>query len=175
MSDPLTLEDAHVKAPCGYDDAIELAAEVVKEFEQGPDGGFAKELYECPGGEWTIGYGHAMRNDTERQFFEAGCDEATADRLLTQDLAKAADAVHTFVKYGLTVHQKAALISFAFNVGRTNFGTSTLVRKVNAGAIDEVPRELARWKYAKKKVLAGLVRRRHAETLMGEPWVQKHA
>lgn len=60
-------------------------------------------------------------------------------------------------------YQKAALISFAYNVGIGNLQSSTLLRKLNAGQHDSACEELSKWVYAKKKKLNGLVSRRSDE------------
>lgn len=60
-------------------------------------------------------------------------------------------------------YQKAALISFAYNVGTGNLQTSTLLKKLNAGNHDAACDELSKWVYAKKKKLNGLVSRRSEE------------
>lgn len=70
----------------------------------------------------------------------------------------------------MTVHvpyssdwQKAALISFAYNVGIGNLKSSTLLRKLNAKDYDGACNELTKWVYANKKKLPGLVSRRGEE------------
>jgi lysozyme len=62
-----------------------------------------------------------------------------------------------------TPERLAALIDFAFNLGAGALKTSTLRRRVNAGAWDAVPTELRKWVLAGGRRLPGLVRRREAE------------
>lgn len=57
----------------------------------------------------------------------------------------------------------AALTSFDYNVGKTKFRTSTLLRKLNAGDIKGACNQLSRWIYDNGRKLRGLVRRREAE------------
>jgi len=47
-----------------------------------------------------------------------------------------------------------------------------MLRVLNEGKYDEVPTQMKRWNKVKGKVLAGLTRRREAESLMfeGKPW-----
>lgn len=59
-----------------------------------------------------------------------------------------------------------ALVSFAFNVGEEALKSSTLLKKHLAGDHDGAGREFARWNKAGGKVLAGLVKRRAAETAL---------
>lgn len=73
------------------------------------------------------------------------------------------------VKVNLTDSQKAALLSFTFNVGKQKFCSSTLVRKANMGyPSTEWCRELSRWVYAGGRQLPGLVTRRATERRMCE-------
>ena len=68
----------------------------------------------------------------------------------------------------LTEGQKAAFVSFAFNVGNKAFCGSTLVRKANAGDLAGACAELSRWTYAGGRQLPGLIKRRAAEREMCE-------
>lgn len=60
-------------------------------------------------------------------------------------------------------YQKAAFISFTYNVGEGAFAKSTLLRKKNAGDDVGACEELSRWKYAGGKVVKGLENRRENE------------
>ncbi len=68
----------------------------------------------------------------------------------------------------LTEGQKAAFVSFAFNVGNKAFCGSTLARKANAGDLAGACAELSRWTYAGGRQLPGLIKRRAAEREMCE-------
>ena len=85
--------------------------------------------------------------------------------MLYADLAKHADDL-SCIKQQLSDHQKAAILSFTFNVGRANMCGSTLVRKINAGDIVGGCNELTRWDFAAGKRLPGLTKRREAERQM---------
>ena len=89
------------------------------------------------------------------------------EEMLYKDLAKHADALDC-IRQPLTDGQRAAFVSFAFNVGEGAFCGSTLVRKANAGDIDGACAELSRWTYADGKQLPGLVKRRAAERQLCE-------
>lgn len=67
------------------------------------------------------------------------------------------------IKHPLTDNQKAAFLSFAFNVGNKAFCDSTLARKANAGDMAGACAELSRWTRAGGRELPGLVKRRAAE------------
>lgn len=81
---------------------------------------------------------------------------------LAEDLVEHADALKC-INRNLTDGQKAAFVSFAFNVGNGAFCGSTLARKANAGDMAGACAELSRWTYAGGKQLPGLIKRRQVE------------
>jgi lysozyme len=137
--------------------------------------GFYHAAYRCPAGVWTIGYGHS-RGVTPGDHIS----EARAHELLIEDLEAAARIVDRAVTVPLKPYQRAALVSFAFNVGGGAKGVkdgfamlksgqpSTLLRKLNAGDYEGAAAELPKWTKAAGTVLAGLVLRRRMERLMFE-------
>ena len=126
---------------------------LIKEFE-----GLRLKAYLCPGGVWTIGYGHTAGVKPGMVI-----TEAQAEEYLKADLI-------AFERYlnglGLALNQNQfdALISFIYNVGTGNFSNSTLLRKVRVYPQDNsIMDEFLRWVYSKGRVLPGLQRRRLAE------------
>ena len=126
---------------------------LIKEFE-----GLRLKAYKCPGGVWTIGYGHTAGVKPGKVI-----SKAQAEEYLKADLI-------AFERYlnglGLALNQNQfdALISFIYNVGTGNFSNSTLLRKVRANPQDNsIMDEFLRWVYSKGRVLPGLQRRRLAE------------
>ena len=89
------------------------------------------------------------------------------ETMLYGDLLKHADALNC-IKTPLTDNQKAAFLSFAFNVGNGAFCKSTLARKANAGDLMGACAELSRWVMAGGRELPGLVKRRAAERQLCE-------
>ena len=130
---------------------------LIKRFE-----GFAPEIYICPGGWPTIGYGHVV-HDAERDQFADGIDEATAEELLRRDVEAAERAALRLIWVPLEDGQLDALASFSFNLGAGALQRSTLRRKVNREEHGDVPHEFGRWVWAGGRKLKGLVRRREAE------------
>ena len=124
--------------------------------------GLAPEIYVCPGGWPTIGYGHVVR-DAERERFADGIDETEAETLLRRDVATAEQAVLRLIRVPLEDGRFDALCSFTFNLGAGALQRSTLRRKVNRGEHDAVPAEFGRWVWAGGRKLKGLMRRREAE------------
>ena len=91
--------------------------------------------------------------------------------MLYGDLLKHAQALDC-IKHPLTDGQKAAFVSFAFNVGNKAFCDSTLARKANAGDMAGACAELSRWTRAGGRELPGLVKRRAAERELCERGLQ---
>ena len=85
--------------------------------------------------------------------------------MLYGDLLKHAQALDC-ITHPLTDGQKAAFVSFAFNVGNKALCDSTLARKANAGDMAGACAELSRWTRAGGRELPGLVKRRAAEQAM---------
>lgn len=121
------------------------------------------KAYKCPSGIPTIGWGH-----TKGVLPSMTCSEAEAENWLAEDIERAESAVRIKVDVSLNENQFSALVSFVFNVGVTNFISSTLLRVLNEGRHESVPAELRRWVYGrdrfgKKIQLPGLVTRRNKE------------
>ena len=128
--------------------------EIIKQFED-----LRLEAYKpTPNDVWTIGWGHTK---TAKPGMTITRDEA--DALFYLDVKWAEEVVDKLVKVDLNDNQREALVSFVFNIGETNFRSSTLLRKLNAGDYEGAANEFPKWKFQKGKVLKGLVRRRAEE------------
>jgi lysozyme len=128
--------------------------DLIKSFE-----GCSLSAYKCPAGVWTIGYGHTGSNVTQG----VKITQEQAENMLKQDLAIHCNNVSRLVKVPLNQNQFDALVSFEYNVGYSAFASSTLLKLLNQKKYKESAEQFDLWKYAGKKVLAGLVRRRQAE------------
>lgn len=128
---------------------------LTKSFE-----GLELKAYQDSVGVWTIGYGHTG-TDVKRGLV---ITEPQADILLAADVAWAVTAVNKAVTSAIDQNQFDAMVDFTFNLGAANFTSSTLLRLVNAGDFTGAAAQFIRWNKAKGKVLAGLTRRRQAET-----------
>ena len=118
--------------------------------------GFSPELYICPAGHPTIGYGHLVRED-EKARFSGAITENEARTLLKQDVEVAERAVLRLIDVPLSDGQFDALVSFTFNLGAGALQRSTLRRKVNCEEHAEVPTEFLRWVWARGRKLGGLI------------------
>lgn len=141
---------------------INVAAALCKRFE-----GFRSRPYLCPAGVPTIGYGatHYL-NGVRVTLKDPPITQEMAERLLLAQLER----VYLPQVFRLCpalrqqpAERVAAIIDFTFNLGAGNLGTSTLRRRINAGAWALVPHELAKWVFAAGQRLRGLALRRDAE------------
>ncbi len=138
--------------------ALALAVPLVVTFE-----GYVPWAHRDPIGRLAACYGHDDQTMTPGKRFTA----AECRAMLDQDLLKHAEALDC-IKRPLTDGQKAAFLSFAFNVGNSAFCKSTLARKANAGDLMGACAELSRWVMAGGRELPGLVKRRAAERQLCE-------
>lgn len=132
----------------------EKGIDLIKQFE-----GCRLAAYKCPGGVWTIGYGHTgidVSPDLE-------ITQQEAERLLKSDLIIHCNNVEKLVKVPLNQNQFDALVSLEYNIGYGAFKNSTLLKLLNEKKYKEAAEQFERWKYEGGKVLAGLVRRREKE------------
>lgn len=117
--------------------------------------------YTDPIGIVTACAGHTATAVLGRPYSREECET-----LLVDDLIDHAEGVDGCTN-DLTTGQRAAAISFAFNVGVSKFCGSTFARRLN----DKEPgacAELDRWTLAAGKQLPGLVKRRAAERAICE-------
>lgn len=132
--------------------------QIIKESET-----LRTKAYRCPSGIPTIGWGHI-----KSVLITMTCSEAEAENWLAEDIEWAERVVRMKVDVPLNENQFSALVSFVFNVGVTNFISSTLLRLLNEGLYESAPTELRKWIYGrdrlgKKIQLPGLVTRRNRE------------
>lgn len=132
---------------------LHKAAEIIKCFE-----GCEFKAYKCPAGVWTIGYGH-----TDGVHEGQEITQLEADDFLMGDMLDADNCVSDWCEVDLTDEQRAACISFVFNLGCKAFKTSTLLRLLNDGDYDGAAKQFGRWTKAGGVTLSGLVKRREAE------------
>ena len=137
----------------------ERGIEIVKRFE-----GISTKPYLCPANVWTVGYGATVGSDGRPidPDMEA-VSEHEAEALLLRDLESSEGWVSWLIKTALTENQFSALTSFTFNVGAGALQRSTLIMKLNRGEVQGAADEFPKWKFANKRILAGLIRRRAAE------------
>lgn len=132
---------------------------LLKKFE-----GCKLKAYRCPAGILTIGYGHTSAAGEPLVKEGMTITQAEAEVILRRDLGRYEEPVAALVKVQLEQNQFDVLVDFAYNAGVGNLKSSTLLKKVNAGDFEAVPKELMKWTKGGGKELPGLVRRRQAES-----------
>lgn len=158
-------------------DICQAGIDLVKAFEGIPDGDSSTvniDPYLDPIQIWTIGWGHAIRQngrflrgslDRAAAFalYPGGITKTQAESLLAADLMDVGRDVQPLVKVTLSDNEFAALVSFAFNLGINNLKTSTLLRELNEGDRGAAADQFSRWVLAGGVKMDGLVKRRKAE------------
>jgi lysozyme len=118
--------------------------------------------YQDQVGVWTIGYGHTGSEVCAGMTITP----EDAQALLARDVSNAAAFVNQIVQVDLTQEEFDALVDFVFNLGVGAFERSTLLRLLNAGEFAAAAAQFALWDRAGGAVVAGLLRRRQAETAL---------
>ena len=135
---------------------------IAKAFE-----GYFARPYICPAGIATIGWGATRYPDGRRVMLQdPPVTEEEAMSLLLWELEGCSRSVSRLCPALLTDEGRfGAIVDFAFNLGAGRLQASTLRRKINQLAWDEVPGQLLKWVYGGGRKLPGLVRRRQAEAV----------
>jgi lysozyme len=139
----------------------EECVELVAKWE-----GFREDAYLCPAGVWTIGYGTTRWPDGRRVKSGEKITRKVADGMMRLHLRDFASEVDRLVDVPLTTHERAALISFTYNVGSSAFASSTLRKLLNEGDRAGAAEQFRRWNKAGGQVSQGLINRRAEEAAM---------
>lgn len=132
---------------------VRLAVDFIRGWE-----GERLKAYQCSAGVWTIGVGHTKgvkEGDVITQ--------EESERIFLEDLESFKKEMAPLIKVDVTEGQFIALMSFVFNLGLTNFMTSTLLKRLNVGDFPGAAYEFPKWKYAGGEEVRGLLLRRKAE------------
>lgn len=107
----------------------------------------------------TICDGHTGKDIVPgRRYSDAECDALTS-----ADLQRIARQVDPHIRVPTTETQRAAIYSWAYNVGATAAINSTLLKKLNSHDYSGACAELKRWVYAGGQKWRGLMNRRDVE------------
>lgn len=129
--------------------------------------GLRLQAYQDAAGVWTIGYGHTGAVGNKPLGPGVRITESEAEELLVGDLAVFESRMVTLLRRPATQDQWDALVSLAYNIGLGNLRSSTVLRRFNAGAVQEAADAFLLWTKVRRgnrlESLAGLERRRRAE------------
>jgi len=139
-----------------------IAAAISGAFLVAPSEGYHTTTYLDPVNIITSCYGHTGSDLKKGQVFT---QEECLDQF-AEDLQEADAAVNDVIHVPLTIWQRAALISFTYNVGEDNLRKSSLAKEFNQEEYDKGCDQLLSWVYANKKKLRGLEERRKLERSM---------
>ena len=138
----------------------ESGYKLIQEFE-----GLSLVPYLCSAKVATIAYGSTFYPSGKKVTMQdQPISLATAKWMLKETADKFATDVDKLIKANLNQNQFNAIVSFAFNLGLTSLGRSTLLKKVNINPNDPtIAAEFLKWNKAGGKVLNGLTKRRAKE------------
>ena len=157
---------------------------LVKHFEGIHDGDLSAiglQPKMCPSGVWTVGYGHALTDQSghflrgqsgeEEAYRQYGyLTEQGAEALLEQDLNEFSHDVERLLQAPAMSNEFGAMVSLAYNIGINSFAKSSVLRNFNAYHKLLAADAFLLWNKAtvngKRVILPGLVRRRQAERLL---------
>jgi len=152
MALSLSLRNKIIAAASGG--ALAIAAAMIPALE-----GDEHKPYQDITGVWTVCYGHTGPDIIRSKNYT----ESECKTLLDKDLQPFSRSVARSVKVPATEYQKAALITFSYNVGISAFEKSTLLKDLNAKRYQQACNGLRNWVYAGGKKWQGLINRREVE------------
>jgi lysozyme len=132
--------------------AVALAIPVVAYWE-----GLENDPYKDIVGVTTVCYGET-KGVQQRRYSDAECAE-----MLQRRLAEFDAEMSRCITGDVPLHVRAAVVSWAYNVGSDAACGSTLIRKLNAGDVAGACAELDRWVMAGGRRVKGLENRRRDE------------
>lgn len=156
-------------------DVLALAKPLIKQFE-----GFAAKPYLCPAGKPTIAWGcttYPSGKAVAMGDYPQGIPDDFAGVCLVSAMLRTLGQLKPLLTRSPTVHQAAALLCLAYNVGvgchdgvKGDIADSTLLEAFNAGDFESAASRFLDWDKAHVSgvltVLPGLKKRREAERVL---------
>ncbi len=88
--------------------------------------GLRLKAYTSPAGGWLIGYGHATNVTPDMTV-----TETEAEAFLRKDLVTIEQEIKTALKVPVNANEFSAMVVLAYNIGKDQFATSSVLRKFN--------------------------------------------
>jgi len=152
----------------GDDAVFAICTPLIKQFE-----GFRGAPYKDSAGIPTIGYGTILYPPPPQgsgksvTMADAAISEAQATQYLQYQMALKSKQIAPLLQKPASLHQAAAMLSLTYNIGSGAFGSSTVLRKFNAGDLQGSADAFLMWDKAtvngEKVVVDGLHNRRVQE------------
>jgi lysozyme len=147
----------------GDDQVFPLCIDIIKEFE-----GFGAKPYLDSAGIPTIGNGTIRYPDGKAvAMTDPPVSAAEAEKYLIFEMKDKGAKLAASLEKSATLHQAAAMLSLAYNIGVSAFCSSTVLKKFNVGDIAAAADAFLMWDKAKVKgkltVIPGLHNRRVRE------------
>jgi lysozyme len=136
---------------------IDVATPFIKEFES-----CSLTAYHGAAdrpGLWSIGWGQTGPDIVEGTVWT----QDQCDLCLAADINSLGDEVDGLVSVPINENQKAALVSFVYNLGVASLQHSTLLAMLNASNYLGAALQIPLWNHANGAIVPGLTRRRTAE------------
>ena len=145
---------------------------LIKHYEGCPQSNGKAVSYRCAANKATIGYGSLKLIDGSPVKDDMSITMEEAEELLLHEMEEYEGYINDMVSVDLKQCEFSALVCWVFNLGPSNFASSTLKKKLEAKDWDDIPYQIKRWNKVQGKILEGLVRRREAEALLfqGKDW-----
>jgi lysozyme len=142
---------------------LPLAEPIIKQFE-----GMKLSPYLDSAGIPTIGWGTIQYPNGQRvTMADPAITEDYAEQCLEYEISLKSAAISGCLTEVPTIHQAAAMLSLAYNIGTSAFSTSTVLKEFNAGNIQAAAAAFLLWDKAhvngQPVVIQGLLNRRQAE------------
>lgn len=147
----------------GDAEVFPLVEPIIKQFE-----GYSATPYLDSVGVATIGWGTTVYPDGHSvTMADPAITQDYAEECLTFEMSEKSDALSDCLTAMPSLHQAAAMLSLAYNIGQQAFATSTVLRDFNAGDIQGAANAFLLWDKGHVNgqlvVIPGLLNRRQAE------------
>ena len=114
---------------------------------------------------YTIGIGHQIQPDEVDLLVKTlTLDEAKI--IFEKDIKKIIEDMRNNIRVSVNKNQFLALLSLRYNIGGTQFNSSSLLQEINKGNFTAAASKFKDWRLSEGKINPGLVSRRERERVL---------